>query len=285
MLYRDFASQEEIDQEYDPARSVDGAAAIGRYRVASEEARAQLVHLSGLAYGPTLAEHLDLFPAQTAKPPLHVFFHGGYWRALSSRDFSFIARGLAPAGVTTAVVNYALCPQVRLSEIVRQCRAALAWLYRNAGRYGYDPSHITLSGHSAGGQILGMLLATDWVGEYGLPRDLVSGAAAISGLFDLAPFPYSWLQPKLQLDWREVATMSPLGQVPTVRCPVSLLVGARETREFHRQSEDYGAWLEHCHPGRKVERQAVAEADHFSVIEGLNAGAGPVYEAIVGQIR
>jgi arylformamidase len=285
MLYRHFTTQEEIDQQYDPARSVEAAPAVARYQDASRAARAQLGNLQDLAFGPTLAEHLDLFPAGPPNAPLHVFFHGGYWRALSSKEFAFVAQGLVPAGVTTAVVNYALCPHVTLSEIVRQCRAALAWLYRNAGEFGYDPTRITLSGHSAGGQIVGMLLATDWSDQYGLPDDIVKGAVAISGLFDLAPFPYSWLQPKLQLDWKEVAALSPLYLPPVVNCPVVVAVGELESEEFHRQSRDYAAWLEQARPPRPIQRVTVPATDHFSVIDGLRTGSGPLFESILEQAQ
>ena len=50
-----------------------------------------------------------------------------------------------------------------------------------------------------------MLMATDWRGDYGLPDDVVKSGCAVSGLFDLEPFQYSWLQPKLRLTAEEIA--------------------------------------------------------------------------------
>lgn len=285
MLYRDFTTQEAIDRQYDPALSVDAASALQGYREASEAARAALESVQDLAYGPTRAECLDLFPAATAGAPLHVFFHGGYWRALSSKEFAFVARALVPAGVSVAVVNYALCPSVSVTEIVRQCRAALAWLHRHGDRHGYDAGRITVSGHSAGGQIVGMLLATDWSGQYGLPDHLIKAATTISGLFDLAPFPYSWLQPKLQLTGREVIDCSPIHRPPVVACPVSVAVGGRESDEFHRQSRDYLAHLESSGVTPSVQSLTVPDAHHFSVIEGLGTGQGPLFENILAQSR
>lgn len=283
MLYRNFSTQEAIDQQYDPMRTADGTAVIQAYRNDSDAARASLDVVQDLAYGPTIAETLDLFPAETPDAPLHVFFHGGYWRALSSKEFAFVARQLVPEGVSVAVVNYALCPQVTIGEIVRQCRAAIAWLYRHGGHYGYDPERITISGHSAGGHIVGMMLATDWPGQYGLPRTLIKGASAISGLFDLAPFPYSWLQPKLQLSWAEVALYSPVRHSPEVECPVVLAVGELETPEFHRQLADYSDWLSRCHPGRPIEVVTIPEANHFTALDGFKLGRGSLFEAIRTQ--
>lgn len=285
MLYRQFNSQEEIDRQYDPGRLVDIAPNLLRYQESSDDARGRLNNIQDLSYGPTLPEYLDLFPAEAPNAPLHVFFHGGYWRALSSKEFAFVAGGLVPAGVTTAVVNYALCPDVSLSEIVRQCRSAMAWLYRHAERYDYDAHRITVSGHSAGGQIVGMLLATDWTEQYGLPNDIIKGAVPVSGVFDLAPLPFSWLQPALQLDWREVSVLSPLNRLPVVCCPVSVMVGGLESEEFHRQSRDYVAWLDEAAPSGPVSHTIVPGAHHFSVLDGLSTGRGPLFYSILDQIQ
>ena len=48
-------------------------------------------------------------------------------------------------------MNYALCPDVTLTEIVRQTRSAIFWLKRYGRKYGVNPTSLTISGHSAGG--------------------------------------------------------------------------------------------------------------------------------------
>ena len=73
-------------------------------------ARQTLRCVLDVPYGPTLAETLDIFPADAPNAPVFVFLHGGYWRAFSSKEFSCVALGLQPLGITTVVVNYALCP-------------------------------------------------------------------------------------------------------------------------------------------------------------------------------
>ena len=119
-LYRDFDTQAQIDAQYDPAIGLADAAAPGRHYVQrSALARAQLRAVLDQPYGPTRAETLDIFPADVPNAPVFVFMHGGYWRARSSKDFSCVALGLQPLGITTVVVNYALCPWVTLDEITR----------------------------------------------------------------------------------------------------------------------------------------------------------------------
>ncbi|MEY4737905.1 MAG: hypothetical protein RL302_2224, partial [Pseudomonadota bacterium] len=131
-LYREFVTQAQIDAQYNPSVALPPGSNPGQhYAEQAHKARATLRCTLDVPYGPTLAETLDIFPADTPNAPVFVFLHGGYWRAFSSKDFSGVALGLQPLGITTVVVNYALCPSVTLDEITRQVRAATAWTLRN----------------------------------------------------------------------------------------------------------------------------------------------------------
>ena len=274
MLYRDFANQEAIDNAYNPMRGRDPAALLGDWRGRSDVVRQRLRVSLDVAYGPTLAECLDFYPASSPAagetPPLHLFFHGGYWRSLGHREFGFVAEGLVQAGISVAVVNYALCPTVAFGEIVRQARAAVAWAYRNGDALGFDPARLSVSGHSAGGHLAAMLLATDWQGEYGLPTDFIQGALCISGLYDLRPFPWSWLQPKLRLTGRDVDSYSPLFLPCQVPAGVQLVAGSEESSEFERQMH---AYAEHAQAQQlSVNAELSPGDDHFSILDHYAPG-------------
>ena len=123
------------------------------------------------------------------------------------------------------VSNYSLCPKVSVAEITRQSRAAVVWIAHNIARYNGNPARLFVAGHSAGSHQVSMLAATDWVGEYGLPADVIKGGMPISGLFDLGPFCHSWLQPKLQLDADLIARQSPLFHIPDTAPPLLVTLG------------------------------------------------------------
>lgn len=284
MLYRNFPDQESIDAEYDPTRSVaDHAQIIARWQAESARVREALDCRLGVRFGPTREEYLDLFPAAGASAPVHLFIHGGYWRRFGARDFSFVARALVGEGVAVAVSNYALCPKVTIDEIVRQTRAAIAWLHGHAREFGGDPARLTVSGHSAGGHLVAMALSTDWPGEYDLPAGLITGGVAISGLYDLAPFPYSWLQPKVQLTWDQVRRNSPIGLVPKVAPPLVVAVGAEESAEFRRQARDYLALWRGA--GLEGSELLLAGQNHFTALDGFAAASSPLCRAILGLAR
>ena len=122
MLYRNFATQEELDAQYDLEGTVpDVSLYEDFYTQESEKVRADFDHRLDIPFGPTLVEHLDVYPAPGSmqRAPVLVYLHGGYWRSRTSKEFGFVARGPASHGVATAVVNYALCPVVTIDELVR----------------------------------------------------------------------------------------------------------------------------------------------------------------------
>ena len=283
MLYRDFATQEELDAQYDlrtifPEAASSYEAFCGRE---SEKVRTNLTHHLNVPFGPTLAEHADLYPVGDGAPVL-VYVHGGFWALRTSKEFGFVARGPVSEGVATVVTNYALCPAVTIDEIVRQTRAAVAWVYRNARPFGGDPERIHVAGHSAGGHLVAMLLTTDWERDYGLPGDIIKSATAISGLYDLAPFPYTFLQPKVQLTWDQVQRNSPILRLPDEAPPLLVAYGGDETDEFKRQSEDYlAAWESKGLPG---DRLILSGKNHYDVIDGFLDAGSPLLSGIFGRM-
>jgi len=272
-LYRDFATQAQIDAQYNPALGLpDALAPARRYAEQAASARAQLLNGGfdvqlDVSYGPTRAETLDIFAAAQPGAPVFVFLHGGYWRALSARDFSTVALGLLPLGITTVVVNYALCPQVSIDEITRQARAAVAWTLRQISHYGGDPTRVAVGGHSAGAQLAAMCLLTDWEQDYGLAPDPLAAGLMLSGLYDLAPLRYSYLQPLIQLDAGLIERQSPLRQMRRCRTPLAIHWGERESSEFARQSLAFHqAWQA---LGNLSQVSALTQADHYQVVDGL----------------
>ena len=69
-------------------------------------------------FGDSDLQKLDVWPG-TGNSPMLMFIHGGYWRKGVAEDFSFIASNLVGAGISVGILNYSLCPSVKLSEIVR----------------------------------------------------------------------------------------------------------------------------------------------------------------------
>jgi len=266
-----FLSREYNNRELFP----DHPRHFARWQADSARARSTMTCHLDLAYGASAGETLDLFPSRKGDGSVLMFIHGGYWRSLDKKDFSYLAPALVDAGVSLAVVNYDLCPKVTIERIVQQMLAASAWLYRNAERYGMDEERLFVSGHSAGAQLAAMLLAALWPAyDRLLPRDLVKGALAVSGVYDLRPLVHvNWLSGDLRLDETAALKSSPAFLPPATRAPLYLAVGGLESSEFKRQN---ALLAQRWKPvlGGDV---AMPGRDHFTVIDGLADPANALF--------
>ncbi|MCX7683691.1 MAG: alpha/beta hydrolase [Acetobacteraceae bacterium] len=233
IVYRGM-TRAELDSAYDNQRHVPEVAEwIAEYGRRSRAARARLEPLGPFAYGPGARQAVDLYLPARLPAPVHVFLHGGAWRALSREEAAWHAEGVVAQGAVFAAVGFDLATEVRLSEMVHEARQAVAWLYRNVAAHGGDPERITIGGHSSGAHMAAMVARDDWQEAAGLPRNLLKGAYLLSGLYDLEPVRLSYRNALLRLTEAEAAALSPILGRPS--CPVVVGVAERETPEFRRQ--------------------------------------------------
>ncbi len=273
----------ELEAGYNVRAAIpDHPAVFARWKQESADYRAQAGGRLDLSYGEGAAQTLDFFPAGRGAP-LQVFLHGGYWQAMDKADFSFIARTWNERGVSVAIPNYALCPVVSLDTIVAQMRRALNWLHGHASELEFDADRLQLSGHSAGGQLTAMLLATDW-GRLcpGLRAPAVHSAVSISGVFDLEPLRYTSINDRLGLDAAAAPRNSPLRMRPTLHVPLILAVGALESAAFHAQSDALAAEWRDALPA--IRRIDLAGCNHLGAVEALGRAESPLFEAAHGLL-
>jgi arylformamidase len=248
---------------------------FARWAEASQRARATMTCHLDLRYGEAPGEAIDLFPARKGDGSCLMFIHGGYWRSLDKKDFSFLAPTLVSGGISLAVVNYDLCPKVSMEEIVRQMLRASRWLWLHAEDYGMDQDRLFVGGHSAGGHLAAMMMAAIFPAfDPLLPKDLWKGGLAISGLYDLRPLvDIDWLNVDLRLDEASALRLSPAFMPPATRAPVMTSVGGDESSEFLRQNALLGErWR-----GAFAGDIPMPGRNHFSVVDGLADPASPLY--------
>ncbi|HEY8606246.1 MAG TPA: alpha/beta hydrolase [Noviherbaspirillum sp.] len=237
---------EYYSQQYNARAAIpDHPRIFTRWLKDSAEVRRGQAGLFDLPYGESSGERLDFFPTSRSDAPLLVFIHGGWWRSLDKSDFSFVAPAFTRAGFNVALPNYTLAPQASIGEIVLQQLRAVAWLYRHAEAYDFDPRRIVVAGHSAGAHLAAMTMAAVWpVFGDDLPADLVKGGILMSGIFDLEPVRHAgFVNVDLKLEEADIAVLSPALMPQAHPAPFITACGALESEEFQRQTRLIGdAW-------------------------------------------
>jgi arylformamidase len=256
---------------------------FARWGEASARARSTMASHLDLRYGGMPGETIDLFPSRKGDGSCMMFIHGGYWRALDKKDFSFLAPAWVDAGVSLAVVNYDLCPTVTMEQIVQQMLRASRWLWLHAEEYGMDQDRLYASGHSAGGHLTAMLMCAIWPAfDAQLPKDLWKGGLAVSGLYDLRPLlQVDFLQQDLRLDEAAAAKLSPAFMSPATRAPLMTSVGGDESGEFLRQNRLLGERWRAAFAGDVP----MPGKNHFSVADGLAERSSPLFQAALRLMK
>ena len=272
-------SQKELDDQYNQRILVpDANDYMARHGVESAKVRQTLQCKLDVAYGPSEDERADIFPAADDGAPVVVYYHGGAWTRWHKDNNSFQAPAFVNAGATFVPINFGLVPAVDLDELMRQCRAAVQWVYRNARDFGADPDRLYVAGHSSGGHGVGLLVVTDWAGDWGLPAGVIKGAFAVSGMYDLEPVRLSSRNQYLNLDEGMTARNSAQRQVPDHMPPMVIAYGEREQVEFRRHSQDFAAELRRR--GHPVTELDLPGLHHFEMAEQFANPDGALLKAV-----
>src|SRR5262249_23387270 len=277
IVYKGF-SKHELEYQYNPRESVPEYPELAKRRAeASRKARSTLKSWLHVRYGSSPREAPDVCGADKPGGPVLVYIHGGYWRSGNKEDNCNFVPTFTQRGATVVLVEYDLCPQVTVTDIVRQTRASIAWVYKNIIRYSGNPAKLYVSGHSAGGHLTAMALANDWEKE-GLPRNLIKGATATSGVYDLDVVMRISVNEQVRMTPEIARENSPSLHPPLPICPVIIAVGGAEPKGWQQMSEDYYKLCKQR--GLDCEYLVVPGANHYTMSEHLADAKSPLAQAM-----
>lgn len=275
-------SVEDFERQFNPRVAVpDHQPKIDARNIASAEARCRIEGVYDLRYGPGPLEVLDVYPTEAEDAPVQFYIHGGYWRAQDKSDVSFFAEPFTEQGACVVVINYDLCPNATLPEIMAETVRALIWTKDNIAEWGGDPDRIFISGNSAGAHLGAMLLARDWEVD-GQPADLIKGAALLTGVYDPTPVMGITVNDAIRLTPDMIPSVSPMQNLPRRNLPLLVPVGGAETTEWIKQTR---AYVDLCQAnGIDAQYMDVPGADHFDMTAAMGDETGPVLPAILAQM-
>jgi arylformamidase len=174
-------------------------------------------------------------------------------------------------------VNYELCPNVSMTEIVNQVEAAVRHVHDLALQQ--HSRGIYLVGHSAGAHLAAMALDRIQIDNNSSSTDeltdLIKGVILVSGIFDLRPLLETSENFALKMTEQEAWSLSPINQDVVRRrlghrhdrIKVIVAVAEDDSPAFIQQSTSYSKILNTV--GVSVTFVQIAETDHFDVIERM----------------
>jgi arylformamidase len=260
----------------------DHAEFFARWAEESARARSALRCDLDVPFGPHSMERMDIFRPPGASRAFLLFIHGGYWRSLDKRDHSFVASEFVSQDVTVGVANYALCPSVTVEEIVQQMLRACAWVYRNVENLGAPRNRIYVSGHSAGGHLTAMMMAALWPSfARDLPKDLLRGGLAISGVYDLREVVnVPSINNDVRLTRADASKVSPIFYPPATDAPLYTAVGGKELPPFIEQNKVFGEkWR-----GVLAADIPCPDDHHFSILERLREPSSALFRGALEML-
>ena len=165
---------------------------------------------------------------QGDRRPAILFFFGGGWTGGTTRQFHPQATRLAGLGMVACCADYRVSSRHKTSpfEAVKDSKAAMRWLWRNAREQGVDRERIVASGGSAGGHLAactGLVRGHDEVKE-GEPFFIPAAMVLFNPVIDTSKKGYGYN--KLKERYRE---LSPVEHVHEQAVPTLVLVGSADT--------------------------------------------------------
>jgi len=276
IIYKQY-DQSGLDKQYNNRLHVpEFATYLERWDRLSRQTEKEFHPIQNIQYGELPRERLDIYPSALPQSKTLIYIHGGYWQRLDKSDFQFLAPPFQNLNVTTVLITYPLAPHATIDEIVASCRKAIKWVHSNISSYNGDPEKIYIAGQSAGGHLVAMLMATEWE-NYGLTNNIIKGAGAFSGLYDLVPVWLSFVNEVVKLDKEMALRNSPVLLNPTVKCPLLLAVGKDESDEFMNQTRElYASWEDKNLPIQLLE---IPGLNHYSILETMIEKDAPLCNA------
>ena len=229
---------------------------------------------------------LDLFLPRGKKDfPVLFFVHGGAWQRGDKsmlRVYSGLGSFYARHGVGAVVINYRLSPAVKHPEHVRDVARAFAWTCKNIARYGGRPDRIFVSGHSAGGHLIALLVTDEsYLKAVGLTVKAVRGAIGLSGVYRI---PDRYFASVFGADAERRKQASPIEHVRPGLPPFLIVYGDDDFPGCDREpAQAFCKALKD--QGDRARALEVAEGNHFSVLMNAGTPDTPVSRAILRFIE
>lgn len=224
-----------------------------------------------------------------SEAPIVVYVHGGYWQGMNKHTSSYVVKPYIEHQAKVIVIDFDLCPDVTLSEVIKQFQKAASRVFSYAGEH--KPKSISFIGHGSGAHLITYLLTEDMISRLGTDKfNLLKHIYLISGVYDLSELRKTDAVNRenlLSITDENVNELSPIKQNFTHLQKYDLtfdaFVGGDESPTFQKQTREFVAHLkrEKLHANFKL----MEGLDHFNVVEKLSEINYEVTQKIINNLN
>jgi arylformamidase len=215
-------------------------------------------------YGDDPYQSIALFRPSEPNGTIFAFMHGGGWTSGYKEMMGFMAPAFTAHGILFASVGYRLTPMHCWPACFDDCAAAVSWLADCAADNGADASRIFIGGRSAGGHLASLLaVRRDWQDRHGLPRDVLRGCIAVSGVYFFGEGSGFEKRPRFlgPVEQKHEIPASPLLNIQGKPPPFFMAWGEKDFPHLIRQAADMACALRAA--GGQVETTVLPGCDHL----------------------
>ncbi|MGH7002660.1 MAG: alpha/beta hydrolase [Alphaproteobacteria bacterium] len=215
-----------------------GAECIKRSRRAAASLRCKL----DVPYGEHERQKLDIYLPDDGHGhdlPVFLFMHGGGWTHGYKEWCGFTAPALTDLPCIYVAVSYRLMPDAAFPTPVKDCLAALKWVYDNIAELGGSRERIFVGGHSAGGHLAALMpLRADWLAEAELPAGVIRGVFCLSATLNRRMVNPAFAPAHVPLGSpTDVSPDSPIALAGGARAPFLIAWGGNEHARMERSGQ------------------------------------------------
>lgn len=249
-----------------------------------------------VSYGNLPRQKLDVYlPSQpladkalaVGGAPMVVFFYGGSWSNGDRADYRFVGEALAAHGIVTVVADYRLSPEVRYPVFLQDSASAMRWAFDNAQKYGADPAHIFVMGHSAGAYNAAMLaLDKRWLAGVGLSPAKLAGWIGLAGPYDFLPIGDRKTQ--VAFEWPGTPADSQALFHASSASPPALLLAPEKDSLVNTQRSTVGMAQRLKSSGVRVESELYDTVSHVTIVATMASvfrSRAPVLERVTDFVK
>jgi arylformamidase len=241
-------------------------------------------------YGESFRQQLDIYGVNLPfDAPIIIFVHGGFWQRSNKHTASYAVKPYVEHHAKVIVIDFDLCPDVSLSDVIKQFKKAVERVFSYAGEH--KPKSVSFIGHDSGAHLITYLLSEDMISRLGHDKfKLLKHIYLISGVYDVSELRQTDVLNRenlLSITDANVDDLSPIkssfGHLSKYNVTFDAYVGGDESPALQKQTREFVAHLkkEKLH----ANFHKLDDLDHYDIVEKLSEINYDITQTIIGNLN